>query len=135
MSADDHLLLKPPARPEETERPPHPRRWRLDVIAIVVACSATAGTVWQACEASNARLASERSAKAAEESAREAKALNELTKDSLVVAQAAASAAEKSAGAADKQAQAALDQVALGKTGNQLTSESLRARVTVRGVV
>jgi hypothetical protein len=134
ISADDHLLIPLPPEPETTEAPPHPRRWRLDVVAVLVACGALGGTVWQSCEATQARAASERSAQAAEDRAREAKELNDLTKHSLVLAQTAASAAERSAGAADKQAQAAIDQVALGATGTRLTAESLRARVTARGV-
>lgn len=134
MNADEHLLLQPPPQPEKTELPPHPRRRRLDTAALLVAVVSLTWTGWQSWETSKARLASERSAKAAEDSASEARRMNELTKGSLEVAQSAAAAAYQSAAAADKQAQAALEQNALSATGNRLTAESLRARITVRGV-
>jgi hypothetical protein len=127
MGADDHLVLPPAPQPEKTEPAPHPKRLRWDMAAIAISVLALGGTVWQACEARRAR-------EAAEESATAAKALNGLTKDSLVIAQAAATAAAQSANAAEKQAQAALDQVGLSAKGNGLAMESLRARVTVRGV-
>lgn len=60
--------------------------------------------------------------------------MNELAEDSLETAKSAASAPERSATAADNQAQAALVENDLSATGNGLTVESQRARVTVRGV-
>jgi hypothetical protein len=81
--ADDQYVIQPPPRPEGTQLATHPKEQRRVNIAIGVACLAAIFTLWQACEAHQARVDAkkavdlqakdvERSRKAAEDSAQAA---------------------------------------------------------------
>jgi len=78
--ADDQYVIPTPPKPEKTQLATHPKEQRRANIAIAVACLAAVFTLWQACEAHQARVDAkkaadlqakdvERSRKAAESSA------------------------------------------------------------------
>jgi hypothetical protein len=68
MSDDRYLIPRPSPPPEPTERKPHPQTFWISVAALVIALLAAAFSGWQGKEARGARIASERSAQAAEDS-------------------------------------------------------------------
>jgi hypothetical protein len=132
--SDEHLVIQPPPKPEPTELRPHRHTTVMSVVAMLIAVFAALFAGYEACETGKARDAADRAAAAAEKSATHAEELNRLTVDSLKIAQTAASAAERSAKAAETQTLAAIGQLAVGANANELTKESLRARVAVIGV-